>query len=291
MRLQDNVIFLPTRGRVDRQITLKKLPSVILNNVIIACHPGEEQELTRQWGKQIKAVVPMAANNLSIKRQMCMELSPTDYITFVDDSLDFHVRSDSEIGPPTKYPLKTMTPLHFTPSTLEHHYYTMFNWILTQLKTDRYGMVGISRRCFNATKLDVEVTYNERICSFWGINRKLYNTLEGHPKFSDIALKQDLYIMLHFLINGIPTVVNYTYAYGRVGNSNSKGGCSLYRTKELYEQVARQFKDMFPQFVKLHDKSTHSWVGEFDEKTIDIIIQCEKAYNYGINRNVQPKLF
>jgi hypothetical protein len=277
----DNVIFVPTRGRVDQQITLRQLPPTVLSRVIIACHPGEEVELSRQWGSYVLDVIPIKANNIGQVRQQCIDLSSSDYITFVDDSLDFHVRTESEKGRTTKYPLKVMSEIHFTKETLERHMTEMFDWISNRLHSDRYGMVGISRRSSNAYNLEEEVVLNERVCSFWGVNRKLLNQLKGHPKFSDMSLKEDFYITLHFLTNGIPTITSYKYAYGRAGGgANSPGGCSIYRSPAKHEKSAYDLKEHFPNFVTIHNKGTVSWQG-FDHKTIDVIVRCKKAFEYG----------
>jgi hypothetical protein len=280
----DYIIFVPTRGRVDKQITLKQLPDSILRRVVIACHPGEESDHKRIWAGKVKGVLPISANHIGEVRQKCIDLSPTNHIIFVDDSLDFHVRSESEKGRTTKYPLKVMSSLHFEDSTLDYHMNGMFNWISDKLHTGRFGMVGVSRRSNNAHRLDQEIAHNDRVCSFWGINRILFNTLPNNPKFSDFPIKEDFYVMLHFLINGIPTITTYKYAYGRVGGSNSAGGCSLYRNIEMSVKTANMLKEQFPDFITLRNKGTKSWSGEFGNTTVDVTMHCKKAFESSKNK-------
>jgi len=280
----DNLeIFLPTRGRTEKQVTLSLLPVSLLKCVTIACHPGEEKILYSRWGSLVKAIIPIEANHIGEVRQKCIDLSKSDYIIFVDDSLNFHVRAKSDTGTITKYLLKGITDNHFTPENKERHMVDMFTYIDTKLRTGKYGMVGISRRSQNSHQLDISEKENERVFSFWGINRKLYNGLRNSPKFTDMQLKEDFYITLHFLTNGIPTLMNYTYAYGRVGGANSKGGCAIYRSIENSNKSAFLLQKHFPSFVRLRKKSVKTWGGEFKEVALDVVISTKKAYQYGIN--------
>ena len=281
MKLIDNNIFIPTRGRVQDQTTLQLLPDSVRRNVILVCHPGEERELRMQWGHKIAEVFPYQARNIGEVRQFCIDtLATTDYITFVDDSLNFHIRADSDTGTVTKYPLKEIVEKHFTEEHREEYIFRIFKWLNTQLHTDKYGMVGVSRRSGN-DRVPEDTKENARVCSFWGINRKLYDQLPNNPKFNDMPIKEDFYIYLHFLTNGIPCLMSYKYAYGRAKGSNSAGGCSIYRNEMLSVEMAHRLKEHFPKFVRFQTKkSTKSWVN-FEDTVEDVIIDSKKAYNYG----------
>lgn len=282
MLIEDNDIFVPTRGRIHDQTTLQLLPKAVLEHVHIVCHPGEDRTLIAEWGNRVKNITPFKAKNIGEVRQYCIDhLATTDYITFVDDSLNFHIRAESDTGTVTQYSLKEITERHFTPEHIEEYRFRIFRWINNTLHTDEYGMVGVSRRSGNNNILE-PTALNSRICSFWGINRRLFRQLPGHPKFSDMPIKEDFYIYLHFLTNGIPTITAYKYAYGRARGSNSTGGCSIYRDIQLSTVMSKRLKDYFPAFVVLNDKSTKSWGGEFRDGTVtDVRIYSKKAYDYG----------
>ena len=291
MAIEDINIFLPTRGRVDRQVTLHHLSDapVILGRMTIVCHPGEEARFRSDWGVKCK-IMALPVDNIGEVRQQCMEQSDKDYIVFIDDSLNFHVRAESGRDVATKYPLKVMTNKHFTKMQRRDYLVDMFGWIIEMLQTDDYGMVGISRRSGNQN-VEGEVVYNSRICSFWGINRKLFNTLDNGPRFSDMVIKEDFYIALHFLTNGIPIVLNYKYAYGRAGGANSIGGCSIYRKLALSNESAFILKRHFPGFVNVRVKSTKSWQGDFGDKAYDVMVNWKKAYEFGKRRKERHEFF
>lgn len=294
---KDCRIYLPTRGRVNDQVTLKRLPDSLLKQVHVVCHPGEEDELLDLWGDKVADVFPMGANHIGEIRQNLIEQSDKNIIIFVDDSLNFHVREKSDTGTKTKFPLKPITKKHFTQEHIDQYTNDLFRWIVDTLKMrGHYGMAGISRR---ASSAHTEKTYdqakllveNTRICSFWGINRQMLNALPGPPKFSDMQLKEDFYIVLNFLTNGVPVVMNYKYAYDRVGGANSKGGCSIYRNLENSNKSAYMLQKKFPAFVNISVKGTKSWGGEFDEKAIDVRVDWGKAYEFGRRRNIQSGFF
>lgn len=293
--LDKTTIYIPTMGRIDEQTTLRVLPNEVRRHVVVACPPNEVDLLKARWGESVCDVRIINGRHIGFVRQRCIEDSPSDYIIFVDDRLDFHVRAKSEKGIATKYPLKVLTDTHFTEKTRAQHVTDMFTWMAEQLFTDKYGMVGVSRRSSNNQRhgegAQPEAVYNERICSFWGLNRKLYNQLDGTPKFSDMMLKSDLYITLHFLTNGIPTISTHKYAYGRKGGANSRGGCSVYRDSKRLTESARLLKQHFPPFVTLSNKGTKSWKGDFGDITVDVIVHYKRAYEYGISKNKQKGFF
>lgn len=283
--MEDLIIFMPTRGRteINLQATLSMLPIELKKLLIIICHPGEEIFFEDNYGDQVLDIIPLEASHIGEVRQKCIDSSYSDYIIFIDDSLNFHVRADSETGTITKYLLKGMIVKHFHKDTIDNYIIKMFLWIAEHLYNDKYGMVGISRRpSNNFVKQDIKL--NDRVCSFWGINRKLFNSLFNNPKFSDMQLKEDFYISLHFLINGIPLITSYKYAYDRIGGSNTIGGCSIYRNLENSNKSAYKLYKYFPDFVKIREKSVKSWGGEFKKKAIDVIVYNKKAYQYGLNK-------
>lgn len=278
--LENVRIFMPTRGRTEKklQVTLNKLHPDLLQYITIVCHPGEFDIHEKNWGDYVYDILEIGGAHIGEIRQKCIDLSDKDYIIFVDDSLNFHVRAESETGTETTYLLKGMIEKHFHINSVKKHQLEMFQWMEKKLVDDHHGMVGISRRSSNAHNLEIEEKENERVCSFWGINRKLFNNLPKQPKFSDMPLKEDFYIVLNFLTNGIPIVTSYKYAYDRVGGANSKGGCSIYRKLELSNKSAEMLKQYFPDFVTIAEKGTKSWGGEFGDRALDVRVSCKKAY-------------
>lgn len=282
----DFEIYMPTRGRTELKLqsTLNLLCQDIKKLITVVCHPGEESWFYENYGEQVKSVISLEVSHIGELRQKCIDMSPSDNIIFVDDSLNFHARGKTETENDTKYPLKGLTERYFSPTTIEDLQLEMFSWLMINISSGEYGMVGISRRHANGHNLQSDTKENERVCSFWGINRKLFNSLKGHPKFSDMQLKEDFYITLNFLTNGIKLITSYKFAYDRVGGANTKGGCSIYRNIESQNASAITLKEHFPEFVKIREKSVKSWNGDFEETALDVTVYAKKAYESGINK-------
>jgi glycosyltransferase involved in cell wall biosynthesis len=289
-------IFIPTRGRVDRQITLQNLPENIRQEVTLVGDPGEVVALNKKWGQQVHQVIHVGdCSNLSEKRQRCVERASTDYIIFIDDNCTFHTIHHSDRGQITKSPIIMINDKNFTSKSQKHHLNQLFNWIITQLQTDKYGMVGVSHRpdVKGLSKIDLNSSnlylLNRRFFAMWGINRKLMLKLPGSPKFNDVILMQDFYMILQFLTNGIPVIKTYEYAFDKQG-SNTEGGCSTYRTPELLLSESLKLQRMFPGFVTIKNKGTSNWK-RFGNQTIGIILHTKKAYDNAIHKKHAPKGF
>jgi len=291
----DSVIFIPTRGRPLEQKTLRYIPRIIRQHVIVVCDPGEQNVIRSEWKDSIKDVIEVGVCNLSQKRQRCIELSEQDHIIFADDNCSFHTIHPSDKGAITKFPLKGLIEKNFSYKARMYHIGRLFDLIDQDLKSEEFGMIGVAHRRDHMSVVR-ETPYpafklNERFYGIWGINRVKMNALPNAPKFDDVVLKQDFYMILQFLTNGIPVKKIYEYAFDKTGGANMKGGCSTYRTIELLKDEAYRLKGMFPAFVHLKRKSAKSWGGINTEYIIDVTIDCKKAYEYGCQKDKHPKGF
>src|SRR5438105_2020534 len=62
------MIYIPTKGRVANQITLRQIPQPLLQNVIVVC-PPEELALHQRHGVE---VMPMKVSSIGEKRDLIM---------------------------------------------------------------------------------------------------------------------------------------------------------------------------------------------------------------------------
>jgi len=100
-------IFLNTRGRANNQVTLNQLPDFVLKNVVVTTNGGDEEEvvLKKNWGSKVKEVISLNFPQLEEVRQYCIEsLTRTDYVIFMDDNINFHVKAPQDHGDPWSPP-------------------------------------------------------------------------------------------------------------------------------------------------------------------------------------------
>tara|TARA_R110000803_G_scaffold210835_1_gene284183 strand:+ start:48911 stop:49888 length:978 start_codon:yes stop_codon:yes gene_type:complete len=272
-----------TRGRVDDKLqhTLKNIPQILRDNIYVVTIPEEVDSLTELLDSlniSVLGVLGVSHNFLGQVRQDILDEFKCN-VVFIDDMFTFHAREHSDTGIETTYMLKQISEKNFTAEKRESIMIEMFEWVVEKLNLSCFGIVGISNRPSN-NNIKFDEVYNDRIGGFYGVNYDLYKSLKNSPKFDDIVTKQDMYMILNFLTNGIPCVKSSKYAFNRSGGSNSKGGCSIYRNVQLMEHDAIELKNMFPNFVNLKDKPTTSFKNVGDIKSFkDVMVQWKKAYN------------
>jgi len=272
-------LYIPTRGRADKQKTLEGLSPDLRKQVVLVADGGDQKMLCDRWQGQVKDILSMNVDNLSQKRQRCIEYSPTNLVIFMDDNCDFHTVHDSDTGAKTKFPLKGLIDKNFTDQTRYKHLQEAVDWMLERLSGE-YGMAGLSYRADHRRFAEESYMHHEentRLFGVWGIDLGKLWLMDPKPRFDDVVLKQDFYMALRFLTAGIPTIKTYEYAFGKPYGANQKGGCSTYRTPELMKQEAQKLSNMFPGIVTPYIKSSISW-NNMPTKVWDVRINWKKAY-------------
>lgn len=276
---EDYKIILLTRGRVDKQKTLENLPILIKKLITIVCYPGEKQQHLKNWGGMVEGVVEHSkqCKNLGDIRHWVM-VNYKDYnIIFLDDNLSFSCRYDiinRNFSLKNKiYNIKN----NFSEEIKIEIFIEMFYWIISKLRKG-YGISGISSRSGNNRKTKEEEE-NTRIFAIWGINSKKYFEVGNFFNKKGISSKEDFYVELSFLTNGIKIISNNCFAFDKVSGANQNGGCSTYRTLEYSNNCSINLKNEFPDFVRLTEKESNNWGGDFNGKRIEVICQWKKAFN------------
>jgi len=285
--MDDITLLVNTRGRIDRQFTLMNLSPSILKHVIIVCFPGEKEGHLENWEGKVKAVIehPKDKNHIGLIRQWCLEYFNTDYVIFMDDNLVFNIRvKKADKGNLRNNPLYEIKEDYFYSENVDRHQKNMLLDIIDKLYSDEYAMVGMSAR-FGNNRVEVDFVENCRFYGFLAVNNKLYKEC-NYRKFSDVSLKEDFYMMLHFLTNGYKIGCFYKWAIEKVQNANAPGGCSTYRTVEKSNQSAYDLQKHFPDFVRVREKSVKSWSGDFlgKEVALDVTVYWKKAYEFGLKQ-------
>lgn len=294
--MKDAGIFILTRGRADRQITLNNLPPILWRHTYLVVEKEEETSHAIRYGNKVR-IIPFpkgygnflieGSGNFSDKKQWTVEwinknnmeslfpdgkhLQFINYFFFVDDDLKFDIRRNGKLKP-----------------AKGREVYNAFKSLYHTMRTDGYAHVAMSPREGNNW---VESNYQiagraMRICGFD------LETIKKHKlKFNRTVLMADFDITLQLLELGYPNQINYKYANGQ-RKSNDDGGCSLYRTPERMREAAHALHKLHPKFVTVKEKKTSKpWAG-FDTNTrTDVQVSWKKAYNFGKGRRKRKRLF
>jgi hypothetical protein len=266
-------IFILSRGRAGRQITIQNLPRLLLRHTYLVVEDNEVGDYG-QWEKYVKDIIPFPEDwgrwqiegygNFSDKKQFtaewCMERG-IRYMLLMDDDLKFDVRRDGKLKP--AFRLDTYKGVQL-----------LLKWMIR----DKYAHVAMSpREGNNWEENDYQIAGRAmRVCGF-----DLKVVKKHKLKFDRTRLMADFDITLQLLELGYPNKLTYVYANGQ-RKSNDDGGCSLYRTPERMKEAAEDLHHFHPKFVTVKKKKTSKpWAGFDTNVRYDVQVSWKKAYQYG----------
>lgn len=276
----DYYLAMPTRGRLDKQSTLKNLHKEIAKLVNVYCHPGELKEFSLKYGSIVNSVKEYGGDcsHIGEIRDFIIKDSESRNVIFMDDNLRFQSRIKNERVLDLKGSIFEIVPKNYSDEEILSMQLEMFNWVFEKL--DEYAMAGFSFRPFNRM-IEEDEKENCKLFAFWGINVEKYNN--QNIRLSDWELKEDFALNINFIMNGENTVCNYKYSFDKAGGANQKGGCSEYRTLLKQNEYSIRLKDVFGDFIKIREKvNKNRWGGVFENsKRLEVIIYWNKLVKHG----------
>jgi len=254
------LIWIPSRDRADKQIAYNNLPDSLKPYTYIAC-PEAQVDAYREHNPTANLFpVPGEHERIAKKRQYLLEHSTDNNIIYLDDDVGFNARREG-----TAHQLFMATDEEKTAAFL-----LLNSWL-------DEGIVHCSlssREGNNWCKLDW--TEAHRCVRALAYRRDVL--MKEGVRFDRNELMEDYDVCLQLLELGYPNRVSYRYCSGQP-TSNTAGGCSTYRTKELQEQCSNRLAELHPKFVRVCEKKTKgAWKNEFDGVRIDVRVAWKKAY-------------
>jgi hypothetical protein len=262
------MIYIPTLGRVNKQITAKTLKEAGIEYRLVA-RPSEAEKLFSA-GYKVIAEPDSLPKGIGHTRQFIMEWSTksgTEQTIMMDDDLVFAVRGKREDN-----------PLYLSPAE-PSDVAAMVHWLrLTTEDATAYAMAGISSREGNNRKPGREGE-NTRIMRVFAINNQKFK--DSGADFTSLKVMEDFDVTLTMLLAGYKNIENYMFTNNQNG-SNIEGGCKEYRTFEVQGDAARALAAKYPQFVTTVQKETKtSWGGGV---RTDVKIYWKRAYQAGATK-------
>jgi len=247
-------VFVPTRGRAKRRRTIKNLHLEALHtrNVINCCVVIPECE-EDQW-TDYSLPVQTVPDEWRIEdiRQHILRKCPGDYHVVLDDDLTFY----HKIG------LKEKEKI-----TSEEEAVALMGHISELLQTYHHGSLSTT---LNHHFFDRGLRECERaLC----VHFYRPSSVPTDFRFMDCKEYEDMHCTLTLLERGLPNVVSYYYILSN--STNSKGGCSRYRTLATQNEYAARFQSVHPKYVKTTaPKYSKVWKGD----KIGVRVQWKSAF-------------
>lgn len=263
-------LFIPTRGRIDKQTTWDNFPESLRKFTTLIC-PENEVEEHRKRGRNVRGR-PDYVKGISASRQYIMESCPDDKFIMIDDDMKFFIRASEEAWNLKKAEGEEVTALF------------QKMWGLLG-GNDGYAAVGISTRQNINTWYPHHIAENCKINGVMGFSRSCIEELG--VRFDDVNIQEDYHIVLSLLEAGYPNALIVDAAWNQSGESGAPGGCSTYRTKELQEAGSWRLAELHPDFVEVVEKRQKTGWGDLGSTRIDVKVYWKRAFLKGNRQPVQ----
>lgn len=263
-----SVIYIPTWGRVDRQITWESFDEVTKHDsgAVLVAHPSEADAL-RSKGYPVLET-PEDVTTIGVKRQWIFDQHNVrmwgPWAVIIDDDLRFAKRREDD---PTKFIGTNDIPGEF--GRMIDNLFGLF--MLSPLVGIRNrsganrdhdgGLFLKNRRQFDVIGVDVQVM------------RKHNFRLDRTP------IMEDFDFVLQFLTAGYSNLLLNTHTEDDMSGRDSAGGCQDERTALAQFEAAHWLAETWPDFVKVEEKRTKG-EGAWSVRT-DVRVQWAKAAEYG----------
>mgnify|MGYP003670703816 CR=1 FL=1 len=214
-------IVIPSYKRHNKVKTIESIPEGLYPITDIIVREEEYQNYQASYGKLGINIVKIKkkVTNLSQTMQWISE-AYIGHILKLDDDLEYK---------------KWNNELNRYEKIKKYELLEIYQWVMKKLDQG-YAHVGIGDNSYYTKK--GSTSYNCRYYAFTGYNLNIISRL--NIRFDIFSIRQDFHVAILLLKKGFPSVVHSKWIISQ--KSNSSGGCSEYRTKELMKKNAVSFQ-------------------------------------------------
>ena len=248
-------LYIPTYKRQSSQLTFDGLPSKWKDKTILVVHP---EEVHKDYPT---LSCPIQGTGIAPVRKWIAEHGQGKRYAVIDDDISFiYTRRENEEGSSNR----KLTDDEFDNMMSEMNY-----WI-----DEGFIHVGCDA-AWNPPTRDKDYKVNSRICGnvFYDGTKLPIEKID----WTGLKIAEDYYVTLQLLTMGYQNKISLKY---RVDphETQSKGGCSTFRSLDVHNDAMKQLQQKFPSFVKLKEKVAKN-SGEWSNKVkLAAVIQWKKAY-------------
>jgi hypothetical protein len=258
-------IYIPTRGRLDRQSTWDNMGPEARESAVLVC-PGDEVSGHEEQGR--RCLNRGDLKGIHNARQFILDhalRAGHEKIIMLDDDLRFSRRSDPRATPELRE--ATQQEIHELWGVLDSH-------------LDWWAHAGVIGRQWQQVHLG-HVKYGFRQNAIHAIRPGVLSDLG--IRYDQMELMEDYHVTLKLFAAGYHNALVCDWNYDQAGGSNTSGGCSTYRDGEMQERASRQLEAEFPGLVKAVEKKAKTgWGGMETRWDVRIVWGRAAARGQGI---------
>lgn len=251
------LIVVPTKGRVDKQRTVKRLPKELRVMTVLVC-PAAEAPYHKRADLGVGVLAqPDPAWTIARKRRWILEeLAPgrgADKVIMLDDDLEFSVRRPDN---PARF--LVARPDQVLPAFVE----------LARQLSPAVPHAGFA----------VRQGADKNTTAGWiGVGRMMYSlgyhvpTVLANAELGRIETREDMDLTLQLLRKGLPNDIYNSFTAGQ--GFGNPGGCTGERTLERSNADARRLAELFPGYVRVEER-------QYKNSPVRLEVTCywQKAY-------------
>jgi hypothetical protein len=254
-------IIIPTLGRMDKQITYNSLPEKYKQITSFVVQSHEYNEMNKRYPNKVLCLPPEINRIAPTREWIFKAFKETRHMVF-DDDLDFVVKEPNQ-GEGTKW-----LSHKFTEADFDDAFNLMASWMDEGIAYGGLLPAWVipdvnqwpTREC---QRIMTNVFYD---------GSKIPNDIE----WNRVAAAEDFDVNLQLLTRGFKNRISAKYMV-TCSETNAEGGCSTWRTLQVHNDAQRKLAELWPDFVKVREKTVTSgpWKGQIKLATT---IQHKKAY-------------
>lgn len=219
-------IYIPTRRRVDNQLTVERMPRWMHKHITLVCPSDEVKALKSNYPLVNVLAQPKDIKTISAKREWIAKLGVHDFAFQFDDDLYLYVFNGEK---------------HVVRSSDKAASKVFFKETLPEL-CSKYRCVGIGTKAF-APKGGVKENYHLGFA--FGFHKKAVRKIE----WNRLELYEDIDYTLQLLKGGVRIALTYDLAVAQ-RKAHAAGGLEGERSDEKAQKALKKLIKLHPDVVK-----------------------------------------
>jgi len=242
-------IYIPTKGRVQNQLTLENLPPDLYVRTILVC-PKSEAFRHRQRHPHAEVLEqPDEDMGISEKRKWIIDICDEDKLVMLDDDCRFAVRREDDPGLFRKANNEDITLAFAELESMLCEEIPHAGFAVRGAGIGELARQGGWQK--TGKRMMYSLGYYLPIVRYWA-------------EWGRIKTHEDIDITLQLLSMGFPNAVNHTFVTDQ--KFGAPGGCTNERTVESNNEDCLKLQALHPEYVTIEEKTYTSSVPRMETR-------------------------
>lgn len=266
-------LYIPTLGRVEKQITWDLLPAGLRRTATLVCPPSE----VKAHQQQGRRAIPCRVSGIARVRKWIIDRARNKnfpYIGVLDDDITGFVYT----APPSQHVEGVPWNRSIRDDGFEleiEHWKSMWSWLRRTLETT--ALCGFADANYYPIENDITVGARQLRNHFFNLDLVPANGID----WTSVRYAEDFHVILQLIGHGLPNHRNNRYRFTATATQTS-GGCSMEgRDRDAHNEAMLRLIQLHEPWVR---RSTRH-VRQGAEDWIKVVIRWQAYKKYVENQN------